>query len=132
MRLQRKGLAIGGIVLLAVGGGLTLLAGRDEPIHPDLGPAVQVRLSTARPSSTPTAPTTREPAERARTQNRTDHPSSSSTPSGARSVPRHLPASAGDDQDDHDDDADIHDNDDDADDHDGDVDEDEEQKRPGT
>lgn len=127
MRGRRLLLTNVAVMVAAVVIGWALLVGRDEPAGPDLGPAVQVHLSstTAAPSrSTPpptgapstTSPTavapTNSPAATGSTSSKT--PTRVAPSSGAQTVPRHLPMSAGDDGDDHD--VDDHDDDDDDDD----------------
>ncbi|OFE15648.1 hypothetical protein BA895_22045 [Humibacillus sp. DSM 29435] len=124
------------VMVAAVVIGWALLVGRDEPIGPDLGPAVQVRLSAttsapSRPTPPPTGvpPTTSPPATAtsrpaatgsagSKTPTRVTPPTRVAPSSGAQTVPRHSPMPAGDDGDDDDD----HDDGGDGDDGDGDGD----------
>lgn len=108
------------MIVLVIGVGWVILGGRDEPMRPDLGPAVHVRLTTPAGDRSPT--TTHHPGSGASTggsthdaeertgapdatpTHRTGHRSpTSSTAPGARTVPRHVPAPAGDEDDDADD-----------------------------
>ncbi len=135
MRGPRLLLTNATVSVAAVVVGWALLDGGDEPAGPDLGPAVQVRLSSTTPApSGPTPPatgalSTTSPPVAAATNRPTSTRTTGSTPpnrvtpptrltpsSGAQTVPRHSPMPAGDDDgDDDDDDHDDDDHDDDED-----------------
>ncbi|HET7304208.1 MAG TPA: hypothetical protein VFJ12_06610 [Segeticoccus sp.] len=91
------------VIVLVIGVGWVVLGGRDTPMRPDLGPAVQVRLTTPAGDRSPTT-RSRPDATAPSPTHRTGHRSpTSSTAPGARTVPRHVPAPAGDEDDDADD-----------------------------
>ncbi|MDN5769471.1 MAG: hypothetical protein L0H24_01080 [Microlunatus sp.] len=125
-------LAVAGLAAMTAAVWFTLVD-RAAPAEPDLGPVVRVELSSASPSAssdstkpsstkpfstTPSSTKPSPPKKRGQQQTtRATSPSvGASTQAGARSVPRHDPAPAGDDDsDDWDDDSDDWDDDSDDD-----------------